>query len=183
MPAPYAVQFSEITTVLAANTQLRAAVDNLAATEPMPGKATEGGNRLNQFRIILRDLIAGRIGFEEAILRTGQGLPRSESLHAASNKVFATGWEERLVRTQLSRCYNQAVIEMLLAEGHTSGFIPHSSEEDQNSRCTRELAGANQDLSTLFGRLVRVYREGNWNSPPAMIPDHPHCTHTITPPQ
>ena len=99
MPAPYAGQFSEITTVLAANPHLRATVDNLAATEPMPGKATEGGNRLNQFRVILRDLIAGRIGLDEAISRTGQQLPRSESPHASSNKVFATGWEERLVRT------------------------------------------------------------------------------------
>lgn len=182
MPGPYAREFSEITAILAANAELRAAVDALAATEPMPGKVTEGGDRLLRFRPVLRDLIAGRISLDQAYQRTGQQLPRSGSPHARDNRVFAGGWEERLVRTQLSRCYNQAAIEALLAEGHAQGFVPHSSAEKPDSQCSRQLAGANHDLVILRDRLIQSYREGNWSKEPK-IPEHPHCTHVITPPR
>lgn len=104
MAARYANEFSEIGTILAVEGDLQAAVDALAATEAMPGKATEGDGRLDRFRAILRELIAGRINLDQAYQCTGQELPRSQSLHAKDNRVFATGWEERLVRTQLSRC-------------------------------------------------------------------------------
>jgi hypothetical protein len=139
MQPPYANEFSEIATVLATNDGLRSTVDALAATEPMPGKVTEGGQRLGQFRVILRDLIAGRISLGQAYCRVSQELPRSQSTHAGDNRVFATGWEERLVRTQLSRCYNQAVLEGLSADGHKLCFVPHSSAEKPDSRCSQDL--------------------------------------------
>ena len=178
----YANEFSEIATTLAADGDLRAAVDALAATEAMPGKVTEGDGRLDRFRAILRDLIAGRISLDQAYQRTGQELPRSQSPYAGDNRVFATGWEERLVRTQLSRCYNQAVLEALSAQGYTRCYVPHSSAEKPDSRCSRELAGANQDLAMLRERLIQSYRDGNWTKEPK-IPEHPHCTHTVTPPR
>ena len=141
MPGPYANDFTEIFAILAANQPLRVAVDALAATEAMPGKATEGDQRLVHFRAILRDLIAGNVTLTQAYQLTAQQLPQAQSQHGGSGRVFAAGWEERLVRTQLSRCYNQGVLNMLAAEGITSCFVPHSSAEQANSRCSLELAG------------------------------------------
>lgn len=180
MAPPYAEDFGEILATLAANPALRQAVAKLAATEPMPGKVTEGGVRLQTFRGILEDLTAGRIDLHSAYQRTQHLLPREQSPHAQDNRVFGHDWGERLVRTQLSRCYNQAVMEELLASGQTVCHVPHSQAEAATSPCSQQLAGANQDLRTLYERLVASYRDGKWTSD-VKIPNHPHCTHTVTP--
>jgi hypothetical protein len=180
MPAPYAEDFSQILTTLAANPDLRQAVVRLAATESMPGKVTEGGARLSVFRQILQDIIAGRISLQAAYQRTEEALPREESMYSHDNRVFPQDWGERLVRTQLGRCYNQAVMEELLAKGESTCHVPHSQAEAATSACSPELAGANHDLRTLYDRLLASYRDGTWTRE-LKIPNHPHCTHTITP--
>lgn len=58
MRGPYAEDFGQIASTLATNDELRQAVAGLAAVEPMPGKVTEGGDRLETFRRVLNDLIA-----------------------------------------------------------------------------------------------------------------------------
>lgn len=180
MSGPYAEDFGQIATTLATNTELRQAVAALASTEPMPGKVTEGGDRIEVFRRVLDDLIAGRIDLEEAYLRTETELPRAESPHAGNNRVFPHDWGERLVRIQLSRCYNQAVMEELIAAGETRCHIPHSQAESSESKCSQQLAGGNHDLRDLYDRLIASYREGQWSSE-VKVPDHPHCTHTVVP--
>lgn len=178
--AQYAQDFGGIPNALSANLTLRAAVAKLAANEAMPGKVTEGSNRLATFREILADVIQGHLSVTDAYRRVEELLPRSQSPHAHNNRVFAHGWGERLVRTQLSRCYNQAVMEELLAEGHTQCYVPHSNGEDPTTPCSRELAGRVHDLRTLHDRLVASYRDANWSTD-LKIPNHPHCTHTVTP--
>ena len=113
----YASDFTEIQAALSGNAELRAAVEKLIQAEPIPGKALEGGNRLDAFRSVLLDLTNGRISLEQAYARTEQELPRAGLLHAHSNQVFAQGWGERLVRTQLSQFYNRAAMEKLRAAG------------------------------------------------------------------
>lgn len=76
------------------------------------------------------------------------------SPHAHSKQVFAQGWGERLVRTQLSQFYNRAAMEKLRAAGYDRVFVPHSTAENPDSPCSQGLAGANQDLSTLYNRLI-----------------------------
>jgi len=71
-------------------------------------------------------------------------------------------------------------MEKLLKDGQKECFIPHSSDEDPNSRCSIVLAGNNLDLKILYNRLIDSYAEGNWSNEPK-IPDHPYCTHVIIP--
>ncbi len=99
-------------------------------SQSRPGKATEGGDRLTRFKATLTDLVCGRVLLTAAYQRTEDELPRRESQHQANNHAFAKGWAERLVRTQLSRCYNQAVLQELTGQGIQRCFVPHSTAED-----------------------------------------------------
>ncbi len=176
----WANEFSEIPSVLAERADLRDAVLLLINEQPIPGKVTEGGNRLSRFREIMKSLVNGTIGIPEASRRVEIELPRLESIYGGNNRVFASGWAERLVRTQYSRFYNQTVMEQLLGEGVISCFIPHSLAEDPSSKCSRLLAGSSHDLRLLYGRLLNSYARGNWTSD-LKVPEHPHCTHVVTP--
>ena len=176
----YADDFFDIPYVLAHNGELREAVISLVQSEPMPGKVLEGANRLELFRLILIDLVNGEVGLQDAYLQTHETIPRTTSPHGSSNRVFAKGWAERQVRTQLSRFYNQAVLEKLRCEGAATCFIPHSDAEDATSSCTRLLAGQQQNVDMLYERLVDAYTHENW-SRDVKIPNHPHCTHVVKP--
>jgi len=176
----YANDFTEISSVLSANTELRKAVLDLIDDQPIAGKVMEGGDRLEKFRAIMKELVQGEIDLPEAYHRTEIDLPRHTSIHSSSNRVFCQNWAERHVRTQFSRFYNQAVMEKLLAEGHTQCFVPHSSIEDPGSPCSLQLAGGSHDLKTLYDWLVRSYADGEWVQE-VKIPNHPHCTHVVVP--
>ena len=178
----YARELYEIREVLSQNDELREAVIALVEYKPIPGKATEGGDRVERFRAILKDLFNGGINFSEAYRRTEIELPRHSSKHSESNRVFASGWAERLVLIQYSRFYNQAVMEKLINEGHTECFVPHSRGEDASSPCSQHLAGGNHNLQTLYTRLKQSYERGEWTRE-VKIPNHPHCTHVVTPPK
>lgn len=179
MPDILANDFTEILIVLSKNQELLSAVDNLITTEPISGKVTEGQDRLERFRDILRKLVANKLTINEAYQRTKIELPRNTSKYSENNRVFPIHWEERLVRTQLSRFYNQAVMEKLIAEGETECFVPHSIAEDSDSQCSLQLAGSNQSLTDLYKSLIDSYANGKWSNQ-VKIPNHPHCTHVIT---
>ena len=149
-------------------------------TRAWAGKVTEGGDRLGRLRVILSDLVDGRIDLPQACRRVEAELPRHSSPYSGNNRVFPSGWAERLVRTQYSRFYNQAVMERLLTEGQTECFVPHSAGEDASSMCSQLLAGGIHPLRPLYDRLVSSYGQGNWDKA-VKIPDHPHCTHVVTP--
>lgn len=173
-----ASDFTEIPTILSQNDEIRNAVLTLIANQPIAGKVTDSKERLEKFRVILTDLVKGQINLTEAYTRTSVELPRQASSHSGNNQVFSDGWEERLVRTQLSRFYNQAVMEKLLSEGENQCFVPHSSSEASNSPCSMYLAGSNHDLKMLYNRLVNSYAKGQWTKE-VKIPNHPHCTHVV----
>jgi hypothetical protein len=177
----YAKHFDAIHEALHVNAELRHRVEMLVGNEPMIGKAVEGENRLSVFRGILLDLVSGRIGIEQACRRTGDELPQSDSRYRHSSVIFSQDWRKRLVHAELSRFYNQAVIELLLAEGYAECLVLHSDIEDPNSRCTRELAGGRHSLSILHSRLVQCYRNNDRSDQEPKVPDHPYCTHTVVP--
>ena len=143
MSNEYAENFFGISTALAANDNLRQTVIALIKSEPMLGKVLEdnNGNRLEVFRGILTDLANGEINLVDAFQRTQEELPRQTSPHSSNNQVFPRGWEERQVKTQFSRFYNQAVLEQLQAEGVEMCFVLHSDEQSASSACTQQLAG------------------------------------------
>lgn len=180
MARVYANEFRDIASTLSQNTELRDAILRLIDEQPVPGKVTEGGDRLLRFKEILKRVVRDEIRLAEAFYQTETELPRESSFHGANNRVFPSGWAERLVRTQFSRFYNQAVLEQLMSEGQTQCFVPHSSEEDRGSKCSMFLAGSAQDIRTLYNRLIESYARGNWSGD-LKIPEHPHCTHVIAP--
>jgi hypothetical protein len=180
MSTVLAKEFAEIPNVLSKRQDLREAMVKLIENQPMPGKVTEGSDRLTRFRELLKKLTIGELNISEAYSRTENELSRDNSIYFSENKTFPKGWAEKLVKTQFSRFYNQVVIELLLADGQTKCFVPHSSEEDANSKCSRELAGKIHDISLLYERLIDCYARGNWSNRAVKIPDHPNCTHVIT---
>ncbi len=180
MSRVYAKEFSEIPQTLLLNNDLRGSVIKLVDEQPMAGKVTEGGNRLIRFREILKKFVAGELGLIEACHSTSAEIPRHLSIHSANNLVFPSRWEERLVRTQYSRFYNQAVLEQLIAEEQIECFIHHSSEEDPSSNCSKYLAGRAHDPHVLYKRLINAYANGVWNKD-LKLPDHPYCSHVIAP--
>lgn len=176
----YANDFAEIPAALANNQPLRETMLSLIASEPIPGKVTEGGSRTETFRVIAQELALGTINVHQAIRRVEIELPRHASRHADNNRVFADGWAERLVRTQCSRFYNQAVLEQLLSRGDRECYVPHSASEDPGSQCSQVLAGRTHSVRDLHSLLIGSYSQGQWTSSPK-IPDHPHCTHVVVP--
>lgn len=177
----YASEFKEISSAIKVNAEVRQHMIDLIQSAPLPGKIVEGGNRLNDCRQILIDFANGRLDLMAAYRETENKLPRYTSIHAHDNRVFASGWAERLIRTQVSRFYNQAVMELALKRGESQCFVPSSTEEQASSQCSIFLAGKTHDISHLHGLLVRAYEQGNWGDKSPKIPDHPHCTHVVKP--
>lgn len=176
----YAQNFFEISKAVDENGDLQELILDLVSDEPIPGKVTEGGNRTEHLRDILRSYFEGIISLDQTIQRISEELPRYDSPHAHNNRVFPDGWDKRLARTQISRFYNQAVLQVLKVQGEEKCFIPHSKHEDRDSPCTTQLAGGLAEIDILLDRLLRAYRNGEWHNE-VMIPEHPHCTHTVTP--
>jgi len=83
----FAEEFSEILPALSSNTTLQDAVRVLIAQQPMPGKVTEGVDRLAKFRPILDELTLGRIDFYMAFAQVESEIPRRTSAHWRSNLV------------------------------------------------------------------------------------------------
>ncbi len=177
----YAKEFKEILPALASQLALRDHVVKLILSEPNFDKATEGGTRLTLFREILASVVTGDLPLREAYSRVEHALSRHSSIHSENNRVFASGWGERLVRTQLSRFYNHAVLEGEIEKGHAEVFVHHSSEEDAGSTCSRELAGKTHDARSLYEGLLECFTKNNWKSGHPKLPHHPHCTHVVAP--
>ncbi|MCK0746349.1 hypothetical protein [Chromohalobacter nigrandesensis] len=176
----YATEFSEISQSVNNNDNLKSRVLELIKDEPIPGKVTEGEVRLENLKDILTRYFNGTIGIPQAITDVECRLPRHGSPYKNNNRVFPQGWSERLVRTSISRFYNQAVLTEIVESGGAECFIGHSSSESAGSNCSQLLAGSRQSASDMLDRLTNAYRDGNW-SKEVKIPSHPHCTHTVQP--
>ena len=178
----YANNFYEILTALAENEKLKENVIDLIKTRHIPGKLTEENARKDEFRKILIQLINREIStLESAYHQVEITIPEHTSRYVGNTHVFPRNWAERHVRTQLSRFYNQAIMELLLKLGKKKCFIPHSPMEDSNSICTINMAGKEHEIKPLYDKLIEMYENENWDSKAHTIPQHPNCTHTIRP--
>jgi hypothetical protein len=176
----YAQEFVGIQDALKINIRLRSHFSQLVASDVILGRVLEGTGRVESFRPILSDLGEGSLSLDQAYRRTEMEIPQHSSPLAGDGRVFATGWAERLVRTQLSRFYNQAVLALVLADGQTHVHVPHSPHEAPSSQCSQLLAGRSYPAQVLHDNLVAAYRDGDYGKNPK-IPHHPHCTHVVVP--
>ena len=176
----WAEDFYEIQDTVEKNTALQEKIQSLVSDEPIHGKVLEGDGRTESLRDILAAFFESQASLDEAVEMVASALPQNESPHLHDNRVFADGWDERLVRTQASRFYNQAVLENLKEEGNQHCYVPHSAEEDVDTDCTLQLAGNEAEVDTLLDRLVRTYGRADYHNE-VKIPNHPHCTHTVVP--
>ena len=176
----WAQEFRNIPATLAVRPDLSAMMRRLLEQHELPVKVTEGGDRGAQRRAILGRVFDGTLTLDQAVEETEQRLAREGSPHRTSNLVFASGWARRLIHTHTSVFYTWAVIELVLAAGDTRCFVPHSSAEAASSACSRLLAGRAHSAAALRDRLIEVYVAKQTLREP-LIPNHPHCTHVVSP--
>lgn len=176
----YAKDFSGIAGSVSSNPALQARIVSLIQNEKIPGKVTEGDGRVESLREILTSYFQGQMSFHQTISDVEFKIPRHYSAHENNNRVFPNGWAEKLIRTSISRFYNQAVLMEIIESGGTECFIAHSESESSDSNCSKYLAGSKQSAPIMLDRLLSSYRDGNWNNE-VKIPDHPYCTHTVQP--
>jgi hypothetical protein len=173
----WASEFWDILPTIRERTDLQRRMIELLAQDT-PGKATEGPSRLLSFRGIMTELSRGNLDLSEAYQEVSHQLPRRTSRHAHNNRVFASGWEERLVRTQLSRLYNQSVLETIIASGSDFCFVPHSSTENPDNPCSVILARREAQcplVASAADRQLhsRELEHGSENPGPSSL--HPRC--------
>ena len=108
-------------------------------------------------------------------------LPPTGSSYGTDRRVFPNGWAERLIRTQYSRFYNQAVLGHLEDAGQKRCFVPRSKSQDDGSKCSIDFAGRAHDVSELRQNMASAYAEGKFVEGMKKIPEHPHCTHVVRP--
>lgn len=176
----YASEFNEILVCLADNSDLRQKVSELIQTRPIPGKSIEENPRVNKFREILVELIEGGISsLEEAYEKVEYEIPRNESRYSSNKRVFSSDWSERLVRTQLSRFYNQAILEELKNSGEEECFVPESSSHNLSFECAI-IQNKSYKVEELLQNLIKNYENGQFDRS-IKIPEHPHCSHVVRP--
>ncbi len=178
----YASNFYEILTALANNVEIKSIVIELIKTKHIPGKITEEQTRKKKFRIVLEQLVNGEIHtLESGYYKVATDIPESTSKYEGNRRVFSRDWAERLVRTQLSRFYNQAILTFLIKSGDRKCFVPHSPTEDVSSICTRYMAGKEHEIKPIYNKLIEIYENEKWDGNTRIIPQHPNCTHVICP--
>lgn len=177
----WATFYDEIPDALANNDELREHTAGLVPEEPIIAKSLEGGSRTEDFREIIAAFLSGDIDQETAEQQVWDELPPRESPHRGNNQLFHHQWAERLIRSQGSRFYNQAVMEILVDRGVTECYVPYSPRQDPDSACTQQLERGTHAVSDLLETLYEQQREGNWGIG-VTIPGHANCTHTVVPP-
>lgn len=176
----YANEFNEILIALKNNTKLKKRFLELVQNRPILGKVIEEEDRVEEFRKILVELVEGNsnilvVSYTEVELR----LLRNQSKYAFDNRVFANGWAERLVRTHLSRFYNQAVLEELDERGEEDCFVPASSSSSLSPRCAI-IQNKDYKVKDLLQNLINNYELGQYDNS-IKLPEHPHCSHVVKP--
>lgn len=176
----YANEFDEILPTLVENNEIKQRVLSLIKTKPILGKVIEEDSRVNEFREILVELVEEKIiNLKVSFTEVESRLPREKSKYSSNNMVFASGWAERLVRTHLSRFYNQAVLEELDEKGEEECFVPASSSQNLSSRCAI-IQNKNYKVKGLLQNLINNYDLGKYDKS-IKIPEHPHCSHVVRP--
>ncbi|MGV8162478.1 MAG: hypothetical protein ACP5N2_04075 [Candidatus Nanoarchaeia archaeon] len=176
----YASEFCEIQTALTNNASLRKRTVDLIKIKQIHNPTIEEEDRLKIFRDILVDFVTGEIlSLDFTYARVEQKLPKIESKYAKDNKIFTKHWKEHLVKTQLSRFYNHAVLEELAENNYKECFIPPAESAFHNYACMHST-NAKCDVQELLQNIIDHY-ELNKENIHLILPEHPDCAHVVAP--
>ena len=179
----YAEDFYGIPEVLRTNSSIKNRFISLVNEKSIHGKSVDGQGRVDDLKSILVQIAIGELELEDSYDEVESKLARDHSPYSKDNRTFSSRWAERLVRTQLSRFYNQSVLELLIESGESSCYVPNSVHEKPESKCSSELAGQNHSCKALLNRLEATYEDADYSDRSPKVPNHPYCTHVITTPQ
>lgn len=174
----FASEYNGILETIANNQNIRdRMIDNIKAAK-FSGKIFEGGNREEKIRSIFTKLFQLSLTEIQAKNEIETQLERLSSPYRGNSRVFSRDWVEKNFRTQLSRFYNQAVLESL-KENHAKECYVHHSTTESSSKCIHVYAGKNHPVNELLTNLIASYNEGDWTD--YKLPEHPNCSHVVHP--
>lgn len=174
----WAENFYEIIKALRINKYLLENVKRLITTREIIGMSLADSSRKKLFKNILSDLSDGNIGLEESYNLLEYNNNQKLSVFCRPSTICANDWRERLIRINLSKFYNQAVLLYILNRGEKICFIPHSKYERCN-QCS-SMAGKVYDALDMLIKIENVYEKKIFHKE-FKIPAHPYCTHVIMP--
>ncbi len=177
----YSSDFTEIPAVLSRNAELRAAVEKLIRSEPIPGKALEGGSRLDALRGVLLDLTNGR-----ALASKTHTRKLSERCHGPARPMrTATGFSLKTGESVLC-------VHTLTSSTPVPSWKNCAQRATTGSSChTPRLRSQTLHVRRGWPVPIKICRHCTIAPSPTTgtasdelkIPHHPHCTHTVKPPQ
>ena len=175
----FAKEFSDILESITVNQKIGDRMIDNVKTANFVGKIFEGGRREGVFRMILSNLFQGNLTETQAKNDIEKQLERSSSPHWDNNQVFPLDWVERNYRTQLSRFYNQAVLEHLEEKGERECYVYHATNES-SEECIYIYAGKNHPVVDFLVNLIASYNNGDCSAK-YKLPAHASCNHVVHP--
>ena len=124
-----------------------------------------------KFREILRDFFAKKIDLNQAVIRAC-----TEIVPPNTYKIIAR-WQERAIRSEISKIFTLGYGDYLLSIGETECFIPHTDLEKYDD-CLRLIAGKTIPIKAIQENIYKNYRQKTVMHP--TVPLHANCQHIIT---
>ncbi len=128
-------------------------------------------NCIEKFREILRDFFNRKITLEEAVIRAGKEITPPITYKRVSR------WQERAVRSEISKIFTLGFGDYLLSIGETECCIPHT-KFDESLECKRVISGQKFPIKTIQDNIYENYGLRFPSHP--TVPLHANCRHIIT---
>jgi hypothetical protein len=125
----------------------------------------------NKFREILADFYTKKIDLNNANLRCCSEITPPETYKQIK------GWQQRAVRSEISKVFTLGYSDYLLSFGETECFVPHTDLE-HNDDCLRLIAGKKLQIKDVQDNIYKNYSLKVKAFP--TVPLHANCQHIIT---
>jgi len=125
----------------------------------------------DKFREILRDFFNKKITLEQAVIRVNNEISPPFGYKRVDR------WQERAVRSEVSKIFTLGYGDYLLSLGETECFIPHTSF-DESAECTVLIAGKKFLIKDIQDNIYKNYKLKHPAFP--TVPLHANCRHIIT---
>ena len=177
----YAKEFSEIKDCIVINKKIKQRMIKLINIKRIYGYVVEEENRERELKLILEKFCNN----DEYLLNNGvteirEKITRSESKYSNNNNVFRKTWENQLLKNQISRFYNQAVLEILHDEGDEKFFVYPSKDQDPSGKCSIKFINKEWSINEILVNIERNYDEGKYDNS-FKLPEHVNCSHVASP--
>jgi hypothetical protein len=128
-------------------------------------------NCIEDFREILRGFFSKKITLNEAVIRAGQKIVPPAAYKKTSR------WQERAVRSEISKIFTLGYGDYLLSIGETECFVPHT-HFDESLECRALISGKRFPIKTIQDNIYKNYGLKHPSFP--TVPLHANCRHIIT---